>query len=49
MAHFPLKIHDKWDDSDFDIVNFHALVETSLDVHNMAFTYFSLFVSLEIF
>ena len=41
------KIYDKWDDFDFDIVNFPFLMETSLYVHHMAFTYLSLFVSLE--
>ena len=48
MAQFSTKIYDKRDDFDFDIVNFRFfLMETSLDVHHMVFTYLSLFVSLE--
>ena len=41
------KIYDKRDDFDFDIVNFPFLMETYLDVHHMAFTYLSLFISLQ--
>ena len=42
------KIYDKRDDFDFDIVNFPFLDgDVPLDVDHMAFTYFSLFVSLE--
>ena len=41
------KNYDKLDDFDFDIVNFPFLDGESLDVHHMALTYLSLFVSLE--
>ena len=41
------KNYDKRDDFDFEVVNFPFLMETSLDVHHMTFTYLSFFVSLE--
>ena len=40
------KIYDKRDDFDFELIS-RFLMETSLNVHHMAFTYLSLFVSLE--
>ena len=39
------KVYDKWDDFDFDIVNFPMVM--SLGISRMACTYLSLFVSLE--
>ena len=41
------KICDKRDDFDFDIFNFPFLYGDVLNVHHMAFTYLSLFVSLK--
>ena len=41
------KIYDKRDDFDLILLISRFLMETSLDVHHMVFTYLSLFVSLE--
>ena len=41
------KIFDKWDEFDFDIVNFPFLDGDFLDQHPMVFIFLNLFVLLE--
>ena len=42
------KIYDKWDDFDFDIVNFPFLMAMSPDVPHMGYTYLNLLDSPEL-